>query len=230
MKTLYGPPKIEHKSSVNGAPVSGDWTELPSPKDGTATLDTPEGTENELKNEKGKVVDSYTEPGVSTLTFELIKESGKAFPFPVVDGDVAGEYAFRVSNSNDSTAPAFQLDRCKLTGRILWQKGEALRMAYKAKVLEPASGEDVKVLGVDLDKNILSFDATADSTGKTVTAHGNGTITATSDQTWCTVAVNNGVVTVTVAANTGTARSANVTVSDGTGYSSVVAVNQGASA
>lgn len=230
MKTLYGPPKIEYKSSVNGAPVSGDWAEMPSPKDGTATLDTPEGTENELKNEKGKVVDSYTEPGVSTLTFELIKESGKAFPFPVVDGVVAGEHAFRVSNSNDPTAPAFQLDRCNLTGRILWAKGDSLRMAYKAKVLEPASGEDVKVLGVDLDKDTLSFDATADSTGKTVTAQGNGTITAASDQTWCTVAVNNGVVTVTVTANTGTARSAKVTVSDGTGYSSVVAVSQAASA
>jgi len=230
MKTLYGSPKIEHKSSANGAPVSGDWVEMQSPKDGTATLDTPEGTDNELKNEKGKVLDSYTEPGVSTLTFELVKEKGKAFPFPVVNGNVPGEHAIRISNNNDASAPAVQLDRCTLTGRILWSKGDALRMAYKAKVLEPASGEDVKILGVDVDKTSLAFDATADTTGKTVTAQGNGTITAASDQTWATVAVTNGVVTVAVTANTGTARSANVTISDGTGYSTVVTVTQAASA
>lgn len=230
MKTLYGSPKIEHKSSVDGAPVSGDWTEIQSPKDGTATLDSPEGTENKLKNEKGKTIDSYTEPSESTLVFELVKEKGKALPFPAKNGPIPGEHAFRVSNDNDASCPAVQIDRCTLTGRILWSKGDALRVAYKATILEPAEGEDVKILGVDVDKNSLSFDATADSTGKTINAEGNGTITAASDQTWATVAVSSGVVTVTVSANTGTARTANATITDGLGYSAVVTVTQSASA
>lgn len=230
MKTLYGSPKIEHKNSVNGAPVSGDWTEIQSPKDGTATLDSPEGTENKLKNEKGKTIDSYSEPSESTLVFELVKEKGKALPFAAKNGPIPGEHSFRISNDNDASAPAVQIDRCTLTGRILWSKGDALRVAYKATVLEPAAGEDVKILGVDVDKESLTFDATADSTGKTITAEGNGTITAASDQTWATVAVSEGVVTVTVSANTGTLRTANVTISDGTGYSTVVTVTQSAAA
>ena len=230
MKTLYGSPKIEHKDSVNGAPVSGNWTEVQSPKDGTATLDSPEGTENKLKNEKGKTIDAYTEPSESTLVFELVKEKGKALPFPAKNGAIPGEHSFRISNDNDASAPAVQIDRCTLTGRILWSKGDALRVAYKATVLEPAEGEDVKILGVDVDKESLSFDATADSTGQVINAEGNGTITATADQTWVTVSVNDGAVTVTVDANTGTARSAQVTIVDGTGYSAVVAVNQSAAA
>lgn len=230
MKTLYGSPKIEHKDSVNGAPVSGNWTEVQSPKDGTATLDSPEGTENKLKNEKGKTIDAYTEPSESTLVFELVKEKGKALPFAAKNGPIPGEHSFRISNDNDASAPAVQIDRCTLTGRILWSKGDALRVAYKATVLEPAAGEDVKILGVDVDKESLTFDATADSTGKTITAEGNGTITAASDQTWATVAVSEGVVTVTVSANTGTLRTANVTISDGTGYSTVVTVTQSAAA
>lgn len=230
MKTLYGSPKIEHKDSVNGAPVSGNWTEVQSPKDGTATLDSPEGTENKLKNEKGKTIDAYTDPSESTLVFELVKEKGKALPFPAKNGAIPGEHSFRISNDNDASAPAVQIDRCTLTGRILWSKGDALRVAYKATVLEPAEGEDVKILGVDVDKESLSFDATADSTGQVINAEGNGTITATADQTWVTVSVNDGAVTVTVDANTGTARSAQVTIADGTGYSAVVAVNQSAAA
>lgn len=233
MKTLYGSPKIEHKVSVNGAPIAGDWTEIPSPKDGTATLDTPDGTDNELKNEKGKVIDSYSEPGgSSTLVFELVKEKGKALPFPAKNGPIPGEHSFRVSNDNDSNAPAVQLDKCTLRGRILWSKGDALRVAYTAKVLEPAEGEDVKILGVDVDKDALAFAATADSTGQTVNAEGNGALTATSSETWCTPTVSNGVVTVKVAANeTTAARTAIVTVSDTTGVGSAeIAVTQSAAA
>lgn len=232
MKTLYGAPTIEHKESLNGAPVAGNWTEMQSPKDSTATLDTPEGNENELKNEKGKVIDSYTDPSTSTFTFELVKEKGKSLPFPAKNGPIPGEHAFRVTNSNDPNAPAFQIDCCTLTGRILWSKGDALRVAYRAKALEPAEGEDVKILGVDVDKTSLSFAATADSTGKVVNAEGNGTLTATSSETWCTVTVSDGAVTVKVSANeTTAARTAVVTIADGTGVGSAeIAVTQSAAA
>ena len=230
MKTLYGSPKIEHAVSQNGYPV-GDFAEIASPKDGTATLDSPEGSENELKNEKGKVIDSYTEPATSTLTFELVKEKGKPLPWPAKNGPIFGEHAFRVSNDNDANCPAVQLDRCSLTSRILWSKGDALRVAYTAKVLEPAEGEDVKILGVDVDEGSLSFTAAADDTGQKVTAEGNGTITATSSQSWATVSVSGNEVTVKVSANSTSAiRTATVTVSDSTGHSAEVAVVQTATA
>jgi hypothetical protein len=59
----------------------------------------------------------------------------------------------------------------------------------------------------------LAFAASADSTGKAVTATATGTVTATSDQAWATVSVAAKVVTVKVAANsTGAARTANVSI------------------
>lgn len=232
MKTLYGAPKIMHNVSTSGAPVAGEWAEIQSPKDGTSSLDTPEGSENELKNEKGKVIDSYTEPGNSTFTFELVKEKGKALPFPATNGPIPGEHAFRIINDNDPNAPSVQLDRCTLSCRILWSKGDALRAAYTAKVLEPAEGEDVKILGVDVDKDSLGFSAAADTTGKTITAEGNGTISAESSEDWCTVTVSNGTVTVKVSANDAAAvRNAIVTISDETGVGSAeIIVTQSASA
>ncbi len=59
----------------------------------------------------------------------------------------------------------------------------------------------------------LSYTAAADSTGKTVTATSEGNVTASSNQTWCTVTNAAKVATVKVSANTGaTARTAEVTI------------------
>jgi len=233
MKTLFGTPKIEYKQSANGAPVAGDWKELDLPKDATSTLDTSEGATTEAKDESGKIVDSFTEPGTSTLAFELFKKKNLALAFPVVRGKVAGEWAIRVSNAIDPSAPAYQIDRCTLTGRKVWDKNNALRMAYTATALEPAVGEDVKILGVDVDKTSLEFSAAADTTGKTVTVEGNGTLTASCEAEWVTAVISNGVMTVTVDANSGegsAARSAVVTVTDSTGFTAEITVNQSAAA
>lgn len=233
MKTLIGAPKIEIKQSVNGKPVDGDWLEMDSPKESTATLSTADGNTTELKDEKGKVVDSYTEPGTSTFAFELLKKKNLSLPFPATNGVVSGEWAIRVSSDVDPNAPAFQIDRCTLVGGKNWTKTDALRVNYTATALEPARGDMVKFLGVDVDKTDLAFDAAANSTGKTVTVEGNGDIAAISSEMWCTATVTGSAVTVTVTANSGSSaatRTAEVTITDGTGYSATVTVTQSAAA
>lgn len=215
MKTLFGNYTLEYASSVNGVPVA-PWKTIDIPKEGTATLDTAEGTKTEAKGDNGKTVDSYTEPGTSTLVFSLFKKKGLALPWSDVDGVVSGEWALRIKSATDASAPAFQLDRATLSAKRQWSKTEAYTVQYTATALEPAAGNQVKELGVDLDKNALNFTASSDSVGKTVNVeHSNGTVTVASDETWCTAAINNGVITVTVTANEGDAnRTATVTVTD----------------
>lgn len=240
MKINYGPEDIEYALSVNGTPV-GDWKVLDVPKEGTAILDTAESTKNEAKDDHGKVQGAYNDPGTSTLTFELFKKKGFALPFDDKDGVIEQEYAFRVKNHIDPSAPGFQLDRCQVSARRLWSKTEAYRVAYTATALEPAEGDMVKELGVDLDEHVLNFTAAADSTGKTVNVvNHSGTVTVQSgyDTTMITTAptvtvAQDGTVSVKVkiAANSTTsARTTTVTVKDAAGFTADILVVQEAGA
>lgn len=73
----------------------------------------------------------------------------------------------------------------------------------------------------------LSFTNAKDATGKTITAQTEEELTATSDQVWATVAVSGSVATVTVTANSGAERTANITLVAGS-KRVVVAVTQAA--
>jgi hypothetical protein len=72
----------------------------------------------------------------------------------------------------------------------------------------------------------LTFTSAADTVGQTVTATATGALTAVSDAAWATVTVASNVATVTVTANTGAARTANITLS-ADGKTVVVKVTQG---
>ena len=81
---------------------------------------------------------------------------------------------------------------------------------------------------VSVDPSTLSFLA-AGST-KSAAFKADGDVTAASDETWCTVAVNNKTrkVAVTAAANSGAARTATVTITDASGDTATISVSQGA--
>lgn len=80
-----------------------------------------------------------------------------------------------------------------------------------------------------IDVSTLSFTNAADDTGKTVTVSGGkGTVTASSDQEWCTTSVSDKTVTVKVQQNSSTARKANVKITQNN-RSVVVSVSQEAS-
>lgn len=237
MKTLFGNYILEYQSSVNGAPQGSSWTTCDIPKEGTATLDTSDGNKTELKDDRGKTVDSYTEPGTSTLTFALFKKKGLALPFPDTDGVVDGEWSFRIKSATDAAAPAFQIDRAQLSCKRQWSKTDAYRVEYTATALEPATGDQVKELGVDLDSLSMSFTSAADSTGQTIDVlNYNGTLTANvpAGDSWCTATItgtDEKKLKVTVTANSGTSaatRTTHVTVSDETGFSATVTVTQAA--
>lgn len=238
MKTLFGNYVLQYCKSIGGSP-SGPWIEVDVPKEGSASLDTQEGNKTEAKDDGGKTVDSFTESGTSTLVFALFKKKGLALPFPDVDGVVSGEYAFRVKNATDPDAPAFQIDRASLSAKRQWSKTEAYRVEYTATALEPASGNMVKELGVDLESVIATFTSSADSTGQQIEIlNYNGNLSASVDtgDSWCTASIVTGSdsekkLKITVTANTGDSaatRTTHVTVSDGTGFSSIVTVSQAA--
>ncbi|MBQ9546755.1 MAG: chitobiase/beta-hexosaminidase C-terminal domain-containing protein [Bacteroidales bacterium] len=231
MKILLGKYIIQWTRSINGAPF-GQWKTLDIPKESTASLETDDGNKVEAKDDWGKTVDSYTEPGTSTLAFELFKKKGLALPFKDTDGVITQEYAFRVISALDSAAPGFQIDRASISAKRTWGKEDSYRVAYTATALEPATGAMVKDLGIDLETSALEFNATA-GTNTIVIENSNGSITIAipDTDTWLTASVSDSILTVNAAANTATTeRTSEIVLTDGTGFTASVVVNQEAAA
>lgn len=212
----WGKPKIQHKESVNGAPVAGGtWTDIDTPKQDTTKVTPTAGNEVTANEEGGEVVDSRVGKNTYQFEFDIFVKKGQPRPFEDEDGFIKGEHAFRVIPEDDA-CEGMQIDRCTLRVEESYTAADGKMLHYVAKCLKPAAGKTVKPYtenGLTIDKSELYFGNATDTTGKTITATATGTVTAASSESWATVSVAAKVVTVKVTANSGTAaRRAIVTI------------------
>ena len=212
----WGKPKIQHKESVNGAPVaSGAWEDIDTPKQDTTKVTPTAGNEVTANEEGGEVVDSRVGKNTYQFEFDIFVKKGQPRPFEDEDGFIKGEHAFRVIPEDDA-CEGMQIDRCTLRVEESYTAADGKMLHYVAKCLKPAAGKTVKPYtesGLAVDKTELYFGNATDTTGKNVTVTSTGTVTAVSSENWVTVSVNAKVVTAKVTANSGTtARRAIVTV------------------
>lgn len=213
----WGKPKIQHKESVNGAPVAGGtWTDIDTPKQDTTKVTPTAGNEVTANEEGGEVVDSRVGKNTYQFEFDIFVKKGQPRPFEDEDGFIKGEHAFRVIPEDDA-CEGMQIDRCTLRVEESYTAADGKMLHYVAKCLKPAAGKTVKPYtanGLTLDKTSLYFGSAADNTGKTVTATSTGNITAaTSSESWATVSTSGKVATVKVTVNTtGNARTAIVSI------------------
>ena len=212
----WGKPKIQHKESVNGAPITGGtWQTIDTPKQDTTKVTPTAGNEVTANEEGGEVVDSRVGKNTYQFEFDIFVKKGQPRPFEDEDGFIKGEHAFRVIPEDDA-CEGMQIDRCTLRVEESYTAADGKMLHYVAKCLKPAAGKTVKPYtenGLTVDKSSLYFGSTADTTGKTITATATGTVTAASSESWATVSVAAKVVTVKVTANSGTeARRAIVTI------------------
>lgn len=213
----WGKPKIQHKESTNGSPVtSGSWQEIDTPKQDTTKITTTAGTEVTAIEEGGDIIDSRTGKNTFSFEFDLFVKKGVARPFNDTDGIISGEHAFRII-PEDPTTEGVQIDRCTLRVEESYTAADGKLLHYVAKCLKPATGATLKPYianGLTLDKTSLYFSNASDTTGKTVTATSTGNITAaTSSESWATVSTSGKVATIKVTANaTGSARTAIVAI------------------
>lgn len=139
---------LRKKVSVDGTPASGNWTVLPTPKDGTTNLNPSEGTDIEATIEGGEVIDSISGATNYTLEWEEYDQKGQSPSFIDDNGVVSGEFALQVLPDRDETCPGFQIDRCSIKASTSFTTADGQRTKYTAKVLKPASGNSVKKLNV----------------------------------------------------------------------------------
>ena len=149
MSTLsWGKCRIDMIASTSGAPASGDWTQLPTPKENTTALNQAEGEVVEAKEEGGAIVDRREGSPTATLTFQLFQKKGETIPITHHDGKVEGEKAFRVIPVEDTACAGIQLDKCRVSVAMSYSSADGILYTVTCAVLKPASGDMVKLYTV----------------------------------------------------------------------------------
>ena len=139
----WGKCTIKYKGSTDQS-----YTALPTPVDGSTSLETTEGEKLEAKEEGGGVVDVIYKKPETALVFDLYmkKPSSGTFTVPLnpSDGVVSGEYAIQLI-PEDTACPGLQIDKARITTTTEFSSSEGLRVRYKCTALTPASGDMVKI-------------------------------------------------------------------------------------
>ena len=139
----WGRPTIEMIASENGAPKTGSWTTLPTPKKDSTRIDRQEGDATEALEEGGEMVDRYVGASKATIEFQLYQKKGEACPFTHHDGKVDGEWAFRLIPEDDKCVGR-QFDRCRVSIVESYTSADGFLWTVTVTVLKPATGDMVK--------------------------------------------------------------------------------------
>lgn len=226
----WGKPCIEIAAlnAVSGEPEN--WQTLTIPKDGTTTLEVTEGDKTEAIEEGGGIVDTYQKKNKYKLSFELFNKKGDIKPIADNDGVILQNYAVRLT-PEDPTCKGFMLKKCSVSVLDAWTAADGATWKYSLNGLTPTDGGKTcrEFVPMSVSPSQLTFASEADSTGEEITVvNAEGTITATSSNSFATATVSGTIVTVTVTANTGVARSSVITIT-ASGVSRIVNVTQAAS-
>lgn len=138
----WGKCVIEYATSTNGT-AGTEWKTLDTPKEDTTKLTPTAGTEKTATEEGGELVDSRTGKNTYQFEFDLfVKKNGKR-PFEDIDGQIAGEYAFRLT-PEDEENEGLLIDRSSVRCEESYSTSDGKLLHYVAKVLKPAEGKSVK--------------------------------------------------------------------------------------
>jgi hypothetical protein len=225
-KLKWGKMKVEIAQIING--VIGVFTEVSTPVKDSFTLNVEEGDKLEAFIEGGERIDVRKDANKYAFEFDAYIGQGMDKPIDDLDGIIPGEYAIRVTPEDD-TLPGFLMERASVSVAESFTSQDGHKAKYTFEALKPVSGAMLKPYSnLSVTPGSLSFASTADTTGQTITVTATGTVAAASDQSWATVTVSNKVVTVKVAANTGAARTAHITISADGKQTTVVVIQAGA--
>lgn len=225
----WGKPIVEVTKSTNSEPASGaTWKEFPEIKENTAKLTPTKGTKIEATAEGGDLVDARYQKNKYAFECEVFVKKGDTRPIPDEDGVVAENYSVRLTPEDEETE-GFVIDNSAVSVEESWSSADGKMLKYTFDGLRPKTGKIVKPYianGLVVTTTALYFGNTADAAGKAITVTSTDNPSASSSESWCTVAVAAKVVTVKVAANTGgEARSAVVSVT-ADGKTSRISVTQ----
>ena len=138
----WGECDLKHATSTDGAPT-GEWEELPTPKEDSTQLTTTAGTEKTATEEGGALVDYLPGKNTYQLEWDEFVKKGEEPSFEDNDGVITGEHAFRVIPEDD-TCEGCQIDRAVVRCDESYSTADGKLLHYVARCLKPATGKTVK--------------------------------------------------------------------------------------
>ena len=118
------------------------WIDVPTPVEGSTTLNTTKGDKKEAKLEGGGYADIKYNKNTYSLEFELYAQKGTTKPVSDSDGVIAGNYAIKLQ-PEDPTVEGIVIPKCALSVEDTWSAEDGGKWKYTADVLEPASGNQI---------------------------------------------------------------------------------------
>jgi hypothetical protein len=224
----WGKPKIAFGILGAGGAAPSLWKEMPAIVENSAKLNTEPGSKTEATEEGGGTVDVRYNKSKYAFELELFVKKGDKKPIEDEDGVVLENYALRLI-PEDEEAEGFIIDKSNVSCVETWSSADGKRWKYTFDALKPNVGKILKpyLATLEVAPRTLAFAAAADTTGKPIVVTTDGTVTASSDQTWLTTSVSGKTVTAKVTANTGAARSALVTVTMDGKYAKIPVTQEG---
>lgn len=162
----WGRPKLE----IGLLPASGSmadiqtWISLPTPVEGTCTLNTTKGDKKEAKVEGGGYEDIKYNKNTYALELELFAKKGRTKPISDVDGVVEGLYAVRLQ-PEDATVQGIIIPKCAVSVEDTWSAEDGGKWKYTFDVLEPETGNQILWQVVTLSTDSTSTGSTSTVTG-----------------------------------------------------------------
>lgn len=138
----WGECDLKHATSTDGTPT-GEWDELPTPKEDSTQLTTTAGTEKTATEEGGALVDYLPGKNTYQLEWDEFVKKGEEPSFEDNDGVITGEHAFRVE-AQDKDCPAIQIDRAVLRVEDSYTTADGQLRHYVARALKPKTGKTIK--------------------------------------------------------------------------------------
>ena len=199
---------------------------MPAIVEKSANLVTNQGAVLEARQQGGGLIDRREGDPTFVFSFEIYHQTGQALPIEAPKGSVATNKSLVFIPENPA-AWGFKLPYCQVSVENRWDEDKGSTILYTFTALELTSGEIFEWVSgpVVVSPTTLSFVAAGES--KTAAVISPGSATVSSDQGWLTASIVGATITATAASNSGAARTATITVTQGT-ESTTITVTQAA--
>ena len=158
-KTLsWGKPSI-YVSPLDNAGAATTWSQLPTPANGTTSLDYAEGTEYRAEIEGGELEGYKRGEGNFTLNFTIRLGAGTTVPITDSDGAINTQYTIKLV-PEDSSAPGIEIKCATGWCAPKFSSDDGMSKEYHLTAITPEDGSAKIVIGTTTAPTVSTSNST----------------------------------------------------------------------
>lgn len=139
----WGEPTIKIGKLGTGGSAPATWIDIPTPVEGTATLESTKGTKTEAPLEGGGFADVRYNKNTYTFVWEQYATKGDSKPVVDDDGLIEGTYSLKLQ-PEDPTVEGLTIAKGVLSVEDTWDASIGAKWRYTLDVLRPSTGKSIE--------------------------------------------------------------------------------------